>query len=510
MHKISVHYKNTVAGTSGLQLRWQSRAAGHLQAFSSAFSGIVPAEQSTCNNGAYSSEYCRLGSVMYQDGSGSSQVAGLYSMQYIKFTSPTACNGRWTRIGRDNSSTSASDTYDPRNACVRFSSSTWRDGFTGCTCSQSDQFKLVEWLGLPGTVRLSSQCVNDGHAEFASLDAEVSLTSTFISLKPTDVTRMRIVVGNYVRIDDEILKITNVSLGTLTVTREQAQTTAKVHRLGAIVFALSQVALEDVGVPSPDTTFASHLIRFTTGACTGRWANITIYDAAEQCVELGGTMLGGGYNWLDAKGACTVSEGDRYLIKWGVDATGATNTSGAAGALSTETWLSTVGTLQAHSAKCPLGARTVRLGASAPKKDNFFENTYVRFTSGRCDAEWARVVSYAGASQCATLEWESLGTGSASGQKTSVSSGAMSTKNITELDTVLALFSDVQAAIDIKAGSYIQLDSEIMLVTGIVSSTKITVERAQEVLNLSVLPEFLLYALLLLLINLFFCQIVAW
>ena len=37
------------------------------------------------------------------------------------------------------------------------------------------------------------------------------------------------------------------------------------------------------------------------------------------------------------------------------------------------------------------------------------------------------------------------------------------------------------AAIDIKADSHIQLDSEIMLVTGIVSSTKITVERAQEV-----------------------------
>ena len=65
-------------------------------------------------------------------------------------------------------------------------------------------------------MRLSLQCVNEGHAEFASLDAEVSPTSSFISLKPTDVTRMRIVVGNYVRIDDEILKITNVSLGTLT------------------------------------------------------------------------------------------------------------------------------------------------------------------------------------------------------------------------------------------------------------------------------------------------------
>jgi hypothetical protein len=49
-----------------------------------------------------------------------------------------------------------------------------------------------------GTLRLSSQCVNEGHAEFASLDSEVSLTSTFISLNPTNVTRMRIVVGNYV------------------------------------------------------------------------------------------------------------------------------------------------------------------------------------------------------------------------------------------------------------------------------------------------------------------------
>jgi hypothetical protein len=54
---------------------------------------------------------------------------------------------------------------------------------------------------------------DEGHAEFTSLDAEVSLTSTFISLKPTDVTRMRIVVGNYVRIDDNTVsckKVNNV------------------------------------------------------------------------------------------------------------------------------------------------------------------------------------------------------------------------------------------------------------------------------------------------------------
>jgi len=355
MHKISVHYKNVEGsisgadGTSGLQLRWQSKAAGHRQAFSSAFSGTVPAVLHSCNGGVYSAEYCRLGSVIYGDGKASSQVANLYNMQYIKFTSDNSCNGRWTRIGTDNSS---ADAYDKRDSCVRFSSATWFDGGVGCTCSQSDQYKLIEWVGLPGTVRSAANCVNEGHSVFAPLTSQVSLVDTTISLKPTDVTKMKIVVGTYVRINDEILKVTNVSSGTVTVTREQAETAQTIHHLGASVFALSQVALELIGVPAPATSFASHILLFTTGTCQGRWANITIYDAAEQCVSLGGTNMGGGYNWLDGKGTCIVGVGDKYLIKFGIDATGALNTSGAAGSLSTESWLTTVGTLQAHSDSC--------------------------------------------------------------------------------------------------------------------------------------------------------------
>ena len=154
------------------------------------------------------------------------------------------------------------------------------------------------------------------------------------------------------RINDEILRVTAVAGGTLTVTRGQTDTKISVHNLGVSVFALSQVALEPVGVPAPATSFASHLILFTTGTCKGRWANITIYDAAEQCVSLGGTNMGGGYNWLDGKGGCTAGVGDKDLIKFGIDSTGAMNTSGAAGSLSTESWLTTVGTLQAHSDTC--------------------------------------------------------------------------------------------------------------------------------------------------------------
>ena len=374
MHKISVHYKNVVTGTSGLQLRWQSAAAGHRQAFSSAFSGTVPAARGSCNNGAYSAQYCRLGNTHNQDGTASSQVANLYNMQYIKFTAPNACNGRWTRIGTDNSS---ADAYDHRDSCVRFSSATWEDGSAGCTCSQNDQFKLVEWLGLPGTVRNTGACVNEGHSVVAPLTSDVSLTDHLISLNPEKVVEMKIVVGTYLRINDELLKVNLVTGGTLNVTRDEADTTKTTHMLGAMVYALSEVALESVGVPNPGTTFASHIILFTTGACKGRWANITIYDSARQCVSLGGTNLGGGHNWLDGKGSCTVSAGDKYLIKFGIDAdfnvNGITNSSGAAGALSTESWLTTVGSLQAHSAACPLGKNSVHLGLGAPTSDQDFE-----------------------------------------------------------------------------------------------------------------------------------------
>ena len=86
MHTINVAYKNVVASTSGLQLRWQSTFAGHRQAFSSAFSGLIPAALAggVC---AYAADTCRLGSVVHADGKASSQVDNLYNMQFIKFTS---------------------------------------------------------------------------------------------------------------------------------------------------------------------------------------------------------------------------------------------------------------------------------------------------------------------------------------------------------------------------------------------------------------------------------------
>ena len=191
-------------------------------------------------------------------------MANLYNMQYIKFTAPNACNGRWTRIGTDNSS---ADAYDHRDSCVRFSSATWEDGSAGCTCSQNDQFKLVEWLGLPGTVRNTGDCVNEGHSVVAPLTSDVSLTDHLISLNPEKVVEMKIVVGTYLRINDELLKVNLVTGGTLNVTRDEADTTKTTHMLGAMVYALSEVALESVGVPNPGTTFASHIILFTTGAC---------------------------------------------------------------------------------------------------------------------------------------------------------------------------------------------------------------------------------------------------
>jgi len=219
----------------------------------------------SCNGGVYSAEYCCLGSVIYEDGKASSQVANLYSMQYIKFTSDNFCNGRWTRIGTGNSS--AADAYETLAfaSLLRLGSMAERD----VERSQSDQYKLIKWVRLPGTVRSAANCFNEGHSIFAPFTFQVSLVDITISLKPIEV-KTKIVVGTYVRINDEILKVTNVSSGTVTVTREQAKTAQKIHYLGVAVFALSQVALEPIGVPAPATSFASHLIFFTTGTCQGR------------------------------------------------------------------------------------------------------------------------------------------------------------------------------------------------------------------------------------------------
>ena len=52
--------------------------------------------------------------------------------------------------------------------------------------------------------------------------------------------------------------------------------------------------------------------------------------------------------------------------------------------------------------------------------------------------------------------------------------------NITELDTIISVFDTVVSDLSLKSGSFIQVDSEIMLVTGVLSSTQIMVQRAQE------------------------------
>ncbi len=153
-----------------------------------------------------------------------------------------------------------------------------------------------------------------------------------ISLNPEKVVEMKIVVGTYLRINDELFRVSQVTSKSHVNRRTPPEPSTRWTQL-----ALSEVALEAVGVPNPGTTFASHIILFTTGTCKGRWANITIYDSAQQRVSLGGTNLGGGHNGLDGKGTCTVGGGDKYLIKFGIEANfnwnGIINSSGAAGAL---------------------------------------------------------------------------------------------------------------------------------------------------------------------------------
>ena len=52
--------------------------------------------------------------------------------------------------------------------------------------------------------------------------------------------------------------------------------------------------------------------------------------------------------------------------------------------------------------------------------------------------------------------------------------------NITELDTIISVFDTVVSDLSIESGCFIQVDLEIMLVTGVLSSSQIMVQRAQE------------------------------
>ena len=97
--------------------------------------------------------------------------------------------------------------------------------------------------------------------------------------------------------------------------------------------------------------------------------------------------------------------------------------------------------------------------------------------------EWAFIAAYNGSSQCASLRWESLGLGN-------VLTTTLSATTVAVLDTVITLTSATAAAnTGIVAGSYIQIDSEVMLVTSInsVSNSYLTVLRGQE--NTAIRPH---------------------
>eukprot|EP00961_Rhodomonas_salina_P094458 1271069-Rhodomonas_salina.1 len=237
--------------------------------------------------------------------------------------------------------------------------------------------------------------------------------------------------------------------------------------------------MQQVAVPKPGTTFEGLIILFTTGNCQGRWGSITSFDPVTYCATIGGTSSTyGGNNWLDGGQGCSVSEGDSYLIKFGIDATGVSGSSGSAGHLTTANWLKMNGGLRPDSEACALSQTSVRLSSRASLRVNDYTSLYIRFTSGTCAGEWAEIAAYHGPNQCATLRWESLGKGSATGQQTAVAMGAGNV-NISALDNIIVVDANVQTLLNIRAGSYIEIEDEVMLVKHLISTTQLMVERGQ-------------------------------
>ena len=93
------------------------------------------------------------------------------------------------------------------------------------------------------------------------------------------------------------------------------------------------------------------------------------------------------------------------------------------------------------------------------------------------------ITAYNGSSRCATLNWQSLGLGN-------VMTTNLGTTPVMVLDTVIALSSTTAAAsVGLLPGTYIQIDSEVMLVTSINANNNslITVIRGQE--NTAIRPH---------------------
>uniref|UniRef100_A0A7S0EWB6 PA14 domain-containing protein n=1 Tax=Hanusia phi TaxID=3032 RepID=A0A7S0EWB6_9CRYP len=472
IHTISVHYKNNVAD-SGLQLRWQTQEAGHKSAFTQGISGKLPAD-TVCS----SPYYTRLGSVSAGDGFASSTVDGLYNKYYIKFETSGACNNRWTQVSNDNA-VSASEVYDKSTSCI-YVGETWSDGGVNCSFASGDQFKLVEWLSLPGIV--TSSCSPDAHDGFTYLIADVELAATLVSLTPSEVTRLNIVVPNIIRIDDEYMLVTAVSSGTLTVTRAVSWSVLARHREGVKVYTLANFGLT-TKIPLPATTFQDMVVLFTTGSCKGRYGKIVKWNNDTSCAAIGGSFLDQGNNWLDGGATCSVMVGDSYLVKFGINSSTVTNATGTAGSLPISEWLSSVGTLQADDDYCKNDYNHVHLSTLASARDLEYENHYIRFTSGICNGEWAKISYYDGGNRCAKLEWESLGKSGVFSVSNAVASG----KSINQLDAIISFSDNVITMLNLAAGVYIQVDFEIMLIVDIIDSNRAFVSRAQG--NTGALPH---------------------
>ncbi len=78
----------------------------------------------------------------------------------------------------------------------------------------------MEWSGLDGVVK--AQCQNDGHLVTGTLTSSASLVDSTVSVSPSDVTAMSLIIGNYIKVNDEIMLVTNITGGTLSVTRGAA------------------------------------------------------------------------------------------------------------------------------------------------------------------------------------------------------------------------------------------------------------------------------------------------
>ena len=276
-----------------------------------------------------------------------------------------------------------------------------------------------------------------------ALAAATDAVSAAVYLSPVDIAAMAVGVGTYVQVDSEIMQVTAVAGGALTVTRAQSATAAAPHSLGAAVQSLAVSLLGNAAAVDATVSLAgpsAASLGIAAGVYLGIDSELLLVSAAAGAVA-------------------TVSRGQ-------AGTTAAAHSSGASVAVFsrvTVTSMSAVATA-VYVSPADVASLAIRSGAFIQVESEVMLVTAV--SGGAVTVVRAKAGTAAAAHASGSLVYLFLAGLAAPMADTVVTAAYMSPATLISLG--------------VAAGTYVSVDSEVLLVTAVVAADgALTVSRAQ-------------------------------